>query len=143
MAYLGSAAYRLDVLEAQPRHDERATFEVLRGGGLDAEARRGVSRAFLARIKVFLACMAFVVVVGSGRVAVSIMTVSSMQANAQTQSSIADAQALNTGLLMAQSQLRASSRIESIATENYGMVASTSAAQVRGSAGNAQTPSQG
>ena len=57
MAYMGSAAYRLDNVEHRRYQDDAGSFEVVQGGGLDARARRGVSEEFLAKLRVFVICV--------------------------------------------------------------------------------------
>jgi len=122
MAYLGSAAYRLDSVETSPRLDDRRDFEVIQGGGLDARARQGLSRDFLARLRVFVICVVSVVALGSARVALSVAAVSSMKGNEAIQASIDQALDDNTNLRVLDAQLSAASRIDAIATQNLGMV---------------------
>ena len=103
MAYMGSAAYRLDQLETQHRQEARGSFRVVEGGGLDSHVREGVSGQFLSRLKIFVVCVMAFVAIGGVRVGIS-----------------------------------ASSRINDIVTQNYGMVDSTNA-KIQGSAENAQS----
>ena len=52
MMYQGSEAVRLDYLgEATPRREQRTSFEVVEGAGLDHLERRGVSPQFIANLK--------------------------------------------------------------------------------------------
>ena len=120
MAYMGSAAYRLDQLETQHRQEARGSFRVVEGGGLDSHVREGVSGQFLSRLKIFVVC------------------VMALRGNIALETAISSAQSLNADLQVAKSQLSASSRINDIVTQNYGMVDSTNA-KIQGSAENAQS----
>ena len=138
MAYMGSAAYRLDQLETQHRQEERGSFRVVEGGGLDARVREGASGQFLSRLKIFVVCVMAFVAIGGVRVGISAATVSSMRGNIALETAISSAQSLNADLQVTKSQLSASSRINDIVTQNYGMVDSTNA-KIQGSAENAQS----
>lgn len=138
MAYMGSAAYRLDQLETQHRQEERGSFRVVEGGGLDARVREGASGQFLSRLKVFVVCVLAFVAIGGLRVGISAATVSNMRGNIALETAISSAQSLNSELQVTKSQLSASSRINDIVTQNYGMVDPTSAG-TQGSAENAQS----
>ena len=81
--------------------------------------------------------MAFVAI-GGVRVGISAATVSSMRGNIALETAISSAQSLNADLQVTKSQLSASSRINDIVTQNYGMVDSTNA-EIQGSAENAQS----
>ena len=138
MAYMGSAAYRLDQPETQHRQEARGSFRVVEGGGLDSHVREGVSGQFLSRLKIFVVCVMAFVAIGGVRVGISAATVSSMRGNIPLETAISSAQSLNADLQVTKSQLSASSRINDIVTQNYGMVDSTNA-EIQGSAENAQS----
>ena len=121
MRYQGSAVANEEYIErgyALPQ--ERPSFEVVSGGGLDARARRGVAPEFLARVKavVFFA-------LGACRVALTSAAVASLQGNATFKSQISEAKTTNDSLMVERSALSSNSRISRIATQNLGMVLST------------------
>ena len=140
MGYWGSEAFDLDVVEGRhPRQDRgRAPFEVVEGGGLDARAREGVSRAFVQRLRAFVAVASLFVALGACRVLLTSATVGILQQNVALEEGIDDARALNGDLKIERSVLSSSTRIDRIATQNYGMVDSTNA-EIQGSAENAQS----
>lgn len=107
------------------RVEQRPSFSVVTGGGLDARARAGVSPQFLQRIRVVVACALVFLALGACRVALSTATVSTLQANSALRSQIKEAQTLNEDLQVEKSVLSSSSRISRIATQNYGMTLST------------------
>lgn len=128
MRYQGSEAYdweaaagRRERLEA----GQRPSFEVVSGGGLDARARRGVSPAFVARVKAVIVAVAVLVALNVARVALTVSTVSTLQSCSELKSQIATAQTLNSDLRIERSVLSSNSRITRIATQNYGMVTAT------------------
>lgn len=131
--YQGSAAYSLYGAERRhPQEVERhAPFEVVRGDGLDARARQGVSRAFLARFSVAMALIAVFVVLGFCRIALTTSTVMQLQRTAALKEDIISAQMANNDLQIERSVLSSSSRIDRIATQNYGMVYPTSSDTIR------------
>jgi cell division protein FtsL len=125
MNYAGSEAELLDdsLARAQePLRSERPAFEVVTGGGLDAKARQGVSPFFLSCIKMAAIIVAFVVALGGVRVTLTAATVTTLQANAQLQTQIEDACDYCDALQVERSVLSSASRINRIATQNYGMV---------------------
>ena len=130
MSTFGSEARNLNSTyapsERNPQRQAHAPFEVVEGGGLDAQARRGVSPTFLARFKLAMAIGLALVAIGLGRVALTAATVSNMTESQSLESDLEAAQSENSNLKIERSVLSASSRIELIATENYGMVRSTS-----------------
>lgn len=126
MAYLGSEAYRLDVIErSQEQLDVRPSFDVIEGGGADARVRRGVSTTIAARFKMILVAVSVFVIVGSVRVAITAMTVSELTENVSLEHQIAEAESTNSDLMIGRSILSSSSRIDRIAVDNYGMVYAT------------------
>ena len=67
MAYRGAGAASLAYDQTQEEYYLREvapSFEVIEGGGLDARARRGVSAAFVARVRIVVAVVLAVVLVG-------------------------------------------------------------------------------
>lgn len=128
MGYWGPEAFDLDVVEGRhPRQDRgRAPFEVVEGGGLDARAREGVSRAFVQRLRAFVAVASLFVALGACRVLLTSATVGILQQNVALEEGIDDARALNGDLKIERSVLSSSTRIDRIATQNYGMVYPTS-----------------
>jgi cell division protein FtsL len=131
--YQGSAAYSLYGAERRhPQEVERhAPFEVVRGDGLDAQVRQGVSRDFLARFSVAMAVIAVFVVLGFCRVSLTTATVTQLQKTASLKEDIVSAQVTNNELQVERSVLSSSSRIDRIATQNYGMVYPTSSDSIR------------
>ena len=105
--------------------ETRTPFEVVTGGGLDALARRGVSREFVARLRAVLVVAAFFIVLGVCRVTLVTSAVTLLQGNTSLKASIESAQALNDDLQVERSVLSSASRINRIASQNYGMVLST------------------
>ena len=147
MGMMGSEAYSYygNAYE-RPREVERhAPFEVVRGGGLDARVRSGVSAAFWTRFKLFVACALAFAVIGICRVALTAATVSNLtQANA-LEEMISTSASANSDLKIERSVLSSSSRINAIATQNYGMVPSTDTesmdASAKGAAASAKATS--
>ena len=123
MRYQGSEAVSYRATERRAVEErQRPSFEVVTGGGLDARARRGVKPEFLARVRAIV-CMAMVLVaLGACRVALSTATVSLLLGNSQLKVDIEQAQTLNGDLRVERSVLASSTRINRIATQNYGMV---------------------
>lgn len=107
------------------RVEQRPSFSVVTGGGLDARARAGVSPQFLQRVRTIVVCALVFIALGACRVALSTATVSTLQANSTLRSQIKEAQVLNEDLQVERSVLSSSSRISRIATQNYGMFLST------------------
>lgn len=128
MRYQGSEAYSIDAAERYVRRQQREaapSFEVVTGGGLDARARRGVSRQFVARVRAVLVAAAVLVTLGVVRVALTAETVSLLQENATLQTQISEARTLSSDLSIERSVLSSNARISRIATQNYGMVLPT------------------
>ena len=118
--------------QRRPQEVERhAPFEVVHGGGLDAQARQGVSRSFLARFSVVMAFVAAFVLLGFCRIALTTATVTQLQRTAVLKEDIVTAQVANNDLQVERSVLSSSSRIDRIATQNYGMVYPTSSDSIR------------
>ena len=74
MRYQGSEAYNMSATEVRRERtqvEQRPSFEVVTGGGLDARARAGVSPRFVARVRAVVALAAVLVVLGMARVAMA------------------------------------------------------------------------
>lgn len=131
MMYQGSEAVRLDYLgEATPRREQRTSFEVVEGAGLDHLERRGVSSQFLANLKlaavVCLALVALCVV----RIGVLSMAAGTLASNESMRSELKQTRALEDDLRIQRSVLSSSQRIDRIATQSYGMVAANGSEQL-------------
>lgn len=130
MEYRGNLAYSV---EPQPfgtpqrstSFEPQQNFEVVVGGGLDTQARKGVSEAFLSHIKWIVLAVSFVVALGMVRVSLLALSVSALQNNMKLSSSIEQAQFKNGELKVERSILSSSSRIGRLATQAYGMVLPT------------------
>lgn len=123
MMYTGSEAYRLDASEgALNQRRARPSFEVVEGAGLDAQVRRGVSPSFLARVRVVAIVAVVLAVLGIARVGVFAATVSVLSDNTTMRSDLKEARSTEDELKIERSVLSSSSRIDRIATQNYGMV---------------------
>ncbi len=125
MRYQGSEAIDLEYAERRRARQQRQaapSLEVVSGGGLDAQARRGVSYEFLVRVAVVCSIALALLVVGAVRVVLSTATVSALRANATLRTEVSEAQSLNDELKIERSVLSSSTRIGRIATQNYGMV---------------------
>lgn len=126
MRYQGSAVANEEYIErgyALPQ--ERPSFEVVPGGGLDARARRGVSPEFLARVRTVVVCALVFIALGACRVALTSAAVATLQGNASLKTQITEAKTTNDSLMIERSALSSNSRISRIATQNLGMVLST------------------
>lgn len=126
MRYQGSAVANEEYIErgyALPQ--ERPSFEVVPGGGLDARARRGVSPEFLTRVKAIVICALVFIALGACRVALTSAAVATLQGNASLKTQITEAKTTNDSLMIERSALSSNSRISRIATQNLGMVLST------------------
>lgn len=126
MRYQGSAVANEEYIErgyALPQ--ERPSFEVVSGGGLDARARRGVAPEFLARVKAVIACALVFFALGACRVALTSAAVAALQGNATLKTQITEAKTTNDSLMVERSALSSNARISRIATQNLGMVLST------------------
>ena len=138
MRYQGSAAYSMETAErGQERLDERSarSFEVVSGGGLDARAREGVSPQFVGRVRAILVAAAVLVTLGMARVGISAATVTCLRSSVELGTQIEAAESLNDQLRAQSSALSSNARISRIATQNYGMVPSSSSVTLDLSAG--------
>lgn len=126
MRYRGSAVANEEYIErGYALQQERPSFEVVSGGGLDARARRGVSPQFLSLVKTVVACALAFFALGACRVALTSAAVASLQGNATLKTQITEAKTINDSLMVEHSALSSNARISRIATQNLGMVLST------------------
>ena len=111
--------------EYAPEQSTRTSFEVVPGGGLDADARRGVSSQFIQRVKLIAVAAALFLTLGVVRIGISTATVSTLQANNAIRNEMRATTATNDSLRVSRSLLASTTRIERIATQNYGMTLET------------------
>lgn len=111
--------------EYAPEQSTRTSFEVVPGGGLDANARRGVSSQFIQRVKLIAVAAALFLTLGVVRIGISTATVSTLQANNVIRNEMRATTATNDSLRVSRSLLASTTRIERIATQNYGMTLET------------------
>ena len=111
--------------EYAPKQSTRTSFEVVPGGGLDADARRGVSSQFIQRVKLIAVAAALFLTLGVVRIGISTATVSTLQANNVIRNEMRATTATNDSLRVSRSLLASTTRIERIATQNYGMTLET------------------
>lgn len=143
MMYQGSEAVRLDYLgEATPRREQRASFEVVEGAGLDHLERRGVSPQFIANLKLAAAVCVALVVLCVARIGVYSMAVGTLASNESMRSELKQTVALEDDLRIQRSVLSSTQRIDRIATQSYGMVAANGAEKLSVS-DSADTASEG
>ena len=128
MARYGSEAVARTIQfehEYAPEQSTRSSFEVVPGGGLDADARRGVSSQFIQRVKLIAVAAALFLTLGVVRVGISTATVSTLQSNNAIRNEMRATTATNDSLRVSRSLLASTTRIERIATQNYGMTLET------------------
>ena len=111
--------------EYAPEQSTRSSFEVVPGGGLDADARRGVSSQFIQRVKLIAVAAALFLTLGVVRISISTATVSTLQSNNVIRNEMRATTATNDSLRVSRSLLASTTRIERIATQNYGMTLET------------------
>ena len=111
--------------EYAPEQSTRTSFEVVPAGGLDADARRGVSSQFIQRVKLIAVAAALFLTLGVVRIGISTATVSTLQANNVIRNEMRATTATNDSLRVSRSLLASTTRIERIATQNYGMTLET------------------
>ena len=111
--------------EYAPEQSTHTSFEVVPGGGLDADARRGVSSQFIQRVKLIAVAAALFLTLGVVRIGISTATVSTLQANNVIRNEMRATTATNDSLRVSRSLLASTTRIERIATQNYGMTLET------------------
>ena len=128
MMYQGSEAVRLDYLgEATPRREQRTSFEVVEGAGLDHLERRGVSPQFIANLKLAAAVCVALVVLCIARIGVYSMAAGTLASNESMRSELKQTVSLEDDLRIQRSVLSSTQRIDRIATQSYGMVAANGA----------------
>lgn len=128
MMYQGSEAVRLDYLgEATPRREQRTSFEVVEGAGLDHLERRGVSPQFIANLKLAAAVCVALVVLCVARIGVYSMAAGTLASNESMRSELKQTVSLEDDLRIQRSVLSSTQRIDRIATQSYGMVAANGA----------------
>lgn len=119
----GSEAPRLEEFERGYAYEvSRPTFDVVEGGGLDAQVRRGVTSDFVVRLRLIAFAVVTILLLGTIRVALTTATVTHLQANLQTKAGIERAIEINAALRIERSVLSNTTRITRIATQNYGMI---------------------
>ena len=122
MRYSSSAALAYEspdyVYEAPAR---KKRLNVVAGGGLDAQARKGVSAGFVHTVQVVLLAVFVFFALGAVRVAITAQTVTLLRENANMQAAIEETVDANDSLRVERSALSSSERIVAIATDNYGM----------------------
>ena len=111
--------------EYAPEQSTRSSFDVVPGGGLDADARRGVSSQFIQRVKLIAVAVALFLTLGVVRIGISTATVSTLQSNNVIRNEMRATTATNDSLRVSRSLLASTTRIERIATQNYGMTLET------------------
>ena len=135
MMYQGSEAVRLDYLgEATPRREQRTSFEVVEGAGLDHLERRGVSPQFIANLKLAAAVCVALVVLCIARIGVYSMAAGTLASNESMRSELKQTVSLEDD--------PSTQRIDRIATQSYGMVAANGAEKLSVS-DSADTASEG
>ena len=128
MARYGSEAVARTIQfehEYAPEQSTRSSFEVVPGGGLDADARRGVSSQFIQRVKLIAVAAVLFLMLGVVRIGISTATVSTLQSNNAIRNEMRATTATNDSLRVSRSLLASTTRIERIATQNYGMTLET------------------
>ena len=111
--------------EYAPEQSTRTSFEVVPGGGLDADARRGVSSQFIQRVKLIAVAAVLFLMLGVVRIGISTATVSTLQSNNVIGNEMRATTVTNDSLRVSRSLLASTTRIERIATQNYGMTLET------------------
>ena len=128
MSYAASTALNLDNLDYEYEEPlRRRPLSVHTGGGLDAEARKGVSIHFVHTLQIVLLAVFVFLALGGVRVAITAQTVSLLRENAAIESDIENLNDRNDNLRVERSALASSERIVSIATTNYNMHVSSAA----------------
>lgn len=125
MRTANAQAFELEeMLESRPERELGAEprFEVVEGGGLDAHVRAGVSSEFLARVKMVVAAAVMLFILGTFRVALTSATVAQLSSNVEVREQIEDFETNNNNLRVERSLMSSATRIDRIATQNYGMV---------------------
>lgn len=120
-AYSQALPYEDPVSIPSKTPDPRRSFEVVTGGGLDREARRAVSGAFVLCVRWGLIAVAAFMAISLARIMLTTATVQSLRATASINQQIEAAQNFESSLRVEKSVLSSTTRIARIATQNYGM----------------------
>ncbi|MDO4537177.1 MAG: cell division protein FtsL [Coriobacteriales bacterium] len=120
MKQQGSEAYLLDGV-ASPYEDRNARLVAHEGGRLDEQARSGVAPDALTMVRVAVALIVALFIIGSVSVTLTTDTVALLQKNAEVSSQIKEFTAVNDDLRIEYSLLTGSERIARIATQKLGM----------------------
>ena len=122
MSYSRSAALAYESPDYEyEAPSRRKRLSVVSGGGLDAQARKGVSKGFVNTLQVFLLAVIVFFALGAVRVAITTQTVTLLRENATMQAGIEETLDRNDSLRVERSTLSSSERIVAIATDNYDM----------------------
>ena len=139
MRYQGSEARSLDFAErgqlgrnARPQAQAGPSLEVVEGAGLDARVRRGASQEFWTKVRIAVVAFSTLMVLGFARVALYSATLSTLQVNQSMRTQIRTARSTENDLKVTTSMLSSSSRIERIATQNYGMALASATVSEQG-----------
>ena len=123
MSYQGSVAFKLGSVAPERRQEqERPALDVVEGGGLDAQAREGVSSRTLSLARNAVIAAAVLVALGLCRVGLSVATMELLESTTEIRTQISELEDDNAQLDITYSILASSSRITRIATQNLGMV---------------------
>ena len=122
MSYSRSAALAYESPEYEyEAPSRRKRLSVHTGGGLDAQARKGVSAGFVHTLQVVILAVFVFFALGAVRVAITTQTVTLLSDNASMRAGIEEMRDRNDSLRVERSMLASSERIVAIATANYGM----------------------
>ena len=124
MAYLGSAAYRLDVDRQTWEEPARRSLSVHEGGRRNTRSREAAAPAF-APLGLVVALAIFLVALGCARIALTVHNVVLLNDLNIAESNVEQAVDARTELQIERSALTSTDRIQRIATQNYGMVYAT------------------
>ena len=122
MSYAASTAFdysRFDYETAEPKRAAR--MSLIKGGGLDAKARKAVPRQFISVLTIVFFFTIVFFVLGAVRVTITAETLSLLRKNSAMQSQIEQMNDENNNLRIERSSLASSERIVAIATGTYGM----------------------
>lgn len=126
MRYQGSEARSLDAAERgqlgrNARRQGAPSFDVVEGRGLDARVRRGISPQFRACVAMAAIAIVCILLGAFARVVITTAAAGTLTANEELRTEIRDARSTEKDLRVTSAMLSSESRIERIATQNYGM----------------------
>ena len=123
MARLASTAYAHEIQAPERLAPASAPqpFEVVVGGGLDAQVRQGVTPAFLSRVRTVVLVLLVLIMLGAARVAITTGTVGQLRANMQTRDLIKEAEVQGDSLRIDRSVLTNPQRISRIVADGYNL----------------------